>query len=172
MNLTGQQLIDQGIITNNPSNECIAQHGVDLCVEKIEHVIGTGFIPKEGKTTLADRIAIQTQLVEKPNSEEMVECFLLEPGTYDFTFAQGCKVPVDQRLDVIQRSSLSRNGVFIRSAVFDAGFETNNIGTMVQVNRPIYIEKGARVAQILAIASNVVDKPYEGQWQGDKQRKS
>jgi deoxycytidine triphosphate deaminase len=62
--------------------------------------------------------------------------------------------------------------LFIRSAIFDAGFQTEQIGTMVIVLVPIDIEVGARVAQIVAHNSNEVENQYNGQWQGDQQRKN
>ena len=162
MNLTGQELINKRIVTGNVSLENIQQHGVDLNLRSVERVIGIGFIPKEGKTLLSERENI------KPEDN----IFSLEPGVYDFVFEQGCNIPHDQRAEVIQRSSCSRNGLFIRSAVFDAGFKTEQVGTMVIVMNPIRIEKGARVAQFVCEASNVVEKTYNGQWQGDSQRKT
>ncbi len=171
MNLTGQELIDKGIITGEILPENIAQCGVDLNVIEVEQVVGKGTIPKTGKTVLAERKKIFPVKGYDANQNPEIEHFELSPGVYDFTFLQGCKVPKNQRLDIVQRSSCSRNGLFIRSAVFDPGFETEHIGTMIQVMQNIRIEKGARVAQIVAIASNEVNNLYDGQWQGDKQRK-
>ena len=58
----------------------------------------------------------------------------------------------------------------IVSSLFDAGFETQNMGTVMHVRIPIQIEVGARVCQAYCSTSNEVKNLYEGQWQGDVQR--
>ena len=97
------------------------------------------------------------------------EGWLLHEGVYDVTFNEGCKIP-DNRVAVIkQRSSLYRNGAIINSPVFDPGFETEFMGTLVYVYETIFIEKDARVAQIYFHECEPAEK-YDGQWQNDKQR--
>lgn len=165
-NLTGKQLVELGIITGPINEENIAQHGVDLELKEVREIYGAGFVPKKGKTILADRILINPKQL---NPEQLV--WELDPGIYDITFFQGCKIPPNQRLEIVQRSSLLRNGSILRSSVFDAGFETENIGTVLLVHNTISIEVGARVAQIIAVESNEVKNLYAGQFQGDRQRK-
>lgn len=167
MNLTGQQLIEQGIVTGPVLKENIAQHGVDLNIASIKLIDGLddpGYIPREGKTQLSKRRSIPLQLTgDNP-------FWHLTPGAYEIDLVQGCKVPADKMLLIRQRSSLLRNGAIIHSSVFDAGFETDHIGTVMIVTTPIRIESGARVCQIYAHNSNLVENLYDGQWQGDKQR--
>ena len=52
---------------------------------------------------------------------------------------------------------------------FDAGFETDNIGTFMMLNHPINIEVGARVAQMYNHVSDPVENLYNGQFQKDAQ---
>jgi len=173
MNLTGKQLVEQRIIIGQIDAENIQQHGVDLNLISVSKIVGCGTIPKEGKTTLAHREVVNPKegfTFEGNEPRKDMLCWYLEPGMYDITFAQGCVVPPNQRLEIYQRSSLLRNGAILRSSVFDAGFKTTSIGTVIHIGQPIIIEVGARVAQIVAVASNVVDNLYNGQWQGDKQR--
>jgi deoxycytidine triphosphate deaminase len=169
MNLTGKELVEQGIITGVIDQENIQQHGVDLNVIKIEQIVGNnynGIVPVKGKTTLAQRIEVQ---LYKEKDKEPKGWYLL-PGVYDVTLQQGCKVPSDKMLLIRQRSSLLRNGTILHSSIFDAGFSTESIGTVMIVMTPIFIEKGARIAQVYAHNSNVVENLYQGQWQGDQQR--
>lgn len=168
MNLTGEQLSQQGIITGPLNNDNIQQHGIDLNLIMVKEITSGGFIPVDGKTKLAPRIVVPIKEKNIDGKHYMV--WSLQPGLYDITFAQGCKVPTNQRLEIYQRSSLLRNGAILRSSVFDAGFETSQIGTVISVGKQIDIEVGARVAQIVAVASNTVSNLYNGQWQGDKQR--
>lgn len=164
-NLTGKELVERGIITGIIQEENIAQHGVDLNVIDIRRICGDvlpGFIPTKGKTSLAQKISLE---------RGADNYWRLEPGAYDITLSQGCKVPKDKMLLIRQRSSLLRNGAIVHSSVFDAGFETENIGTVMVVTTPIVIEYNARVVQIYAHNSNEVENLYNGQWQGDSQRK-
>jgi deoxycytidine triphosphate deaminase len=67
---------------------------------------------------------------------------------------------------------LYRNGTTINSPLFDPGFETENMGTIMIVGVPIFIEKDARVAQMYFHECDEVasENLYNGQWQNDKQR--
>jgi len=167
-NLTGKQLVDRMIITGPIAAENVAQHGVDLNLVKVEKIVGKGFIPRVGKTKLATRQNVEPAEIEV--DDEKTIAWHLEPGSYDITFAQGCEIPSDQMLLIRQRSSLLRNGAILHSSCFDAGFRSSNIGTVLHVRIPITIEVGARVAQIYAHESNVVENLYNGQYQNDKQR--
>jgi deoxycytidine triphosphate deaminase len=66
---------------------------------------------------------------------------------------------------------LYRNGTIINSPVFDPGFETEFMGTLMYVHETIFIEENARVAQIYFHECEAAEL-YDGQWQGDKQRNS
>ena len=167
-NLNGKQLAEFGIVTGPLGEDNIAQHGIDLNVVKIERLLGGGLIPKVGKTILGDRELVNPYIPDALENEDII--WKLQPGVYDVTFAQGCKIPKDQMLLIRQRSSLLRNGVIIHSSVFDAGFETENMGTIMVVNLPITIVFEARIAQIYAHHCNDVENLYEGQFQKDQQR--
>lgn len=158
--LNGKEIVERGIVTNIPT-ENVAQHGVDLNLILIERVMGIGFIPVVGKTQLPEY-----QRVEPTQSG----VWRLNPGTYNVTFAQGCKIPNNVMMLIRQRSSLLRCGGQLHSSVFDAGFETENIGTFMTLFHPIDIEVGARIAQIYNHETDPVENLYNGQWQGDKQR--
>jgi deoxycytidine triphosphate deaminase len=160
--LNSNELIARGIITGPITEDNIAQHGIDLNVIQISRIEkGVGFIPAKGKTELP--LYEKLQLTRLGRWE-------LSPGIYDVVFAQGCNIPEDQMLLIRQRSSLLRCGAFICSNVYDAGFKTDNLGTMLNVVYPISIEYNARIAQIYNHQATPVDNLYDGQWQNDKQR--
>lgn len=170
MNLNGKQIVELGIVTKVDNPECIQQVGVDLEIIDIFQVLGTGIIPKEGKTKLGSYIKQQLVDCPNPNDDKTTKGWFLQPGAYDITLKQGCSIPANQRLQIVQRSSLLRNGVLLASSMFDPGFSTENIGTVMHVKEPIYIHYEARVAQAYVTGVNDVDNLYQGQWQGDKQR--
>lgn len=171
MNLTGKQLIMQGIIFGpSTAGNNIQQHGVDLNLIKVERVDGSNF---EG-VVYDDKCGKKTNLAQRYNVELREDIYgkywYLESGAYDITFSQGCHVPPDKRLFVVQRSSLLRNGTIIHSSLFDAGFETKQMGTVMIVTTPIKIYYNARIAQAYVEESDVVENLYNGQFQGDCQR--
>lgn len=176
MNLTGQEIIEQGIIFGSKYTlvdaENIQQHSVDLNIVKIEQIYGIGFVPKSGKTRLAARVIVmpKTVLGLISDRDKSNNVWLLKPGAYEIYFAQGCKIPAGQRLEIVHRSSVYRNGGIIKSSLFDAGFETDQISTQLILHCEIMIEVGARIASAYTTVSNTPAKLYDGQWQNDKQR--
>lgn len=175
--LTGKQIIERGIIflenENHITQETFLkdnpqQHSVDLNLIEVRRLDGTGFIPKEGKTVLCKRMLVA------PEFDHTLNCMVwnLSPGAYDITFAQGCNIPNDFRLGIVQRSSLLRNGGLLASSIFDSGFETKSSGTVFHINNPIKIEVGARVGTAYVVPSNTVAEEdlYSGQFQKDIQR--
>ena len=169
--LNGVALVNEGIITGPIADENVQQHGVDLNLIKVEAMLGSGIIPKDGKTQLVAYEEMPLLFTYGKESEsKKTDYWLLKPGTYSVTFEQGCKIPFDKMLLIRQRSSLLRNGTILHSSVFDAGFETDNIGTVICVTVPIQIEYGARIAQIYGHHCTEVTNLYDGQFQKDKQR--
>ena len=182
MQLTGRQIIDEGIITGY-CQEGIQQAGVDLRLMQVNGIVGGGVIPRVGKTQLPEYKPITDQTGGGNgwcnNSYAIydefgnIEAWYLMPGYYEIILEEGCKMPNNRAMTFVQRSSLLRCGCIIRSSQFDPGFETEHMGTFMQVWRPIEIDKGARVCQTLVMetAEVAAEDLYNGQWQGDKQRK-
>ncbi len=165
--LTGKEIIERGIVIGPLEKDNEQQHSVDLNVIGISKLLGGGYIPVEGKTQMGETKYIDPDMID--GNKNMG--WKLEPGSYDLKFAQGCKVPNDKRLRIVHRSSLLRNGGKICSSLYDAGFETDHMGTVVIISVPISIECGARIATAYTEESNVVENLYNGQWQKDQQRK-
>lgn len=166
--LNARTLLSREIITGPIGDENISQVGIDLNVIKIEKIIPTGaLIPKEGKTVLNSYIPCDSFLTDEGSL-----IYVLDPGAYNVEMAQGCNIPPDVTLFIRQRSSLLRNGTLLQSSVFDPGFKTDSIGTVMIVTTRIQIEKGARICQIYGHENLPVDKEdlYDGQWKNDQQR--
>ena len=159
--LTGNQIVERGIVIGY-SPEAIQQQGVDVRVANIKEILGTGMIPAEGKTTI-------------PRTEDAGmngNAWVLPPGYYEVELMEGIKMPANAALVFKTRSSLVRCGAIVESGQFDAGFETDKAGCFLDVKRAIIIEKGARIAQAIVNETAEVTNTYNGQFQGDKQRKS
>ena len=164
MIITAKTLVQNGIVGNAPES-CITPVGVDLQVKQISKIAGIGYIPAVGKTKLPT-------YVEVPWNDNGDVAFVeLQPGVYDVVFEQSCNLPAGVQGKITHRSSLNRCGVLITSGEFDPGFHTDNIGAVMYVHNTIVIEKGARLAQIVCNQVTEGGQLYNGQWQGDCQRK-
>ena len=174
--LNSQQIIEEGLLKLDETKGKPAQVGYDLSLKAVQR-IGTSIannpynVTKEGKIgkILKDKTELTTYLPLDTINLDGVEGWLLYKGVYDITFWEGCKIPPNRTAFIKQRSSLYRNGATINSPVFDPGFETDNMGTLLYVHETIFIEQDARVAQIYFHECAPADK-YDGQWQNDKQR--
>ena len=169
MQLTGKQIVNQGII-NGVCPEGIQQQGVDVRLDKVFEVLefGNGTVPVKGKTTTPPTV----EVAALDAYEDSKGYFYLPPGYYEIEFVESCKIPANCAMYFKTRSSLVRCGAEVRSGQFDGGFETEKMGAFLKVELPIKIERGARVAQAIVTETYTVDAEnlYNGQWQNDKQR--
>jgi dUTP pyrophosphatase len=173
--LNAKQIVDEGLLLLEHTQGKPAQVGYDLslkAVNKIGNRIGYNIF-KEGQIgkVLKDKTQLTTYTAVNTIMLEGNKGWLLYDGVYDITFNEGCKIPENRVAFIKQRSSLYRNGAIINSPVFDPGFETQYMGTLLYVHETIFIEKDARVAQIYFHECLPAEK-YDGQWQNDKQRAS
>jgi len=175
--LNAKQIVDEGLLLLETTQGKPAQVGYDLslkAVQRIGNQIGSGntmYVDGQIGKVLKDKTVLTTYKPVDTIMLEGNEGWLLHPGVYDITFNEGCKIPDNRVAFIKQRSSLYRNGAIINSPVFDPGFETQNMGTLLYVHEPIFIEINARVAQIYFHECNGAEL-YNGQWQNDKQRAS
>jgi deoxycytidine triphosphate deaminase len=176
--LNAKQIIDEGLLLLEHTQGKPAQVGYDLslkAVQKVGNKIGGGVYNLSRGSRIGKVLKNKTELTTYTPANTImldgVEGWLLHEGVYDITFNEGCKIPDNRVAFIKQRSSLYRNGAIINSPVFDPGFETEFMGTLVYVYETIFIEKDARVAQIYFHECGSAEK-YDGQWQNDKQRAS
>ena len=166
--LNAQQILDEGLLKLKHAHGKPAQVGFDLTLKQVNIIGGRIVNGKIGKV-LKDKTELTTYRPYELMNLDGVTGWLLYQGTYDITFNEGCKLPENRVAFIKQRSSLYRNGTIINSPVFDPGFETEFIGTLMYVHETIFIEENARVAQIYFHECEPAEL-YAGQWQGDKQR--
>jgi deoxycytidine triphosphate deaminase len=168
--LNVQQILDEGLLKLERTQGKPAQVGYDLSLKQVNQVGGQKGLTNEriGKV-LKDKTELTNYTPYPLMNLDGVHGWLLYEGVYDITFNEGCKLPNNRVAFIKQRSSLYRNGTIINSPVFDPGFETEFMGTLMYVHETIFIEENARVAQIYFHECEAAEL-YDGQWQGDKQR--
>jgi hypothetical protein len=186
--LNAEQILEQGLIKTELSKGKPAQVGYDLSAKSINRI----GLPSDQETfinnrlrdlgvkatrpnigmVLKDKTILNNYTPVKTTKIDGIEGWLLYPGAYDITFHEGCKIASNRIGMIRQRSSLLRNGAIIASSIFDPGFETDNMGTIMIVTATIFIEQDARVGQMYFHECDSVaeENLYNGQWQNDKQR--
>lgn len=174
--LNAKQIVDEGLLLLENAKGKPAQVGFDITLKSVNKVgnrVGNTNVYGAGKIgkVLKDKTELTTYTPLDTIQLDGVEGWLLYEGVYDITFNEGCKIPDNRVAFIKQRSSLYRNGAIINSPVFDPGFETENMGTLLYVHETIFIETDARVAQIYFHECDGAEL-YNGQWQNDKQRNS
>ena len=169
--LNSQQILDEGLLKLEHTHGKPAQVGYDLTLKQVNEigVVGNGTIRRIGKV-LKDKTELTTYTPYPLINLDGDHGWLLYEGVYDITFNEGCKLPANRVAFIKQRSSLYRNGTIINSPLFDPGFETEFMGTLMYVHETIFIEENARVAQIYFHECRQSVVTYNGQFQGDKQR--
>lgn len=164
MILNAIELMAEELIVLDNAKGKPAQVGYDLSLKEVHALQGNG------KVMVSGTMVNELKAVDPTTDENGKLVYNLEPGTYDVTCNEGCAIPADRTAMVRQRSSLLRNGAIIASSIFDPGFHTDNIGTVMIVTKPITIEQDARIAQMYFHTNNP-GEVYDGQFQNDKQRK-
>ncbi len=159
--LYNAQLVNE-IITDERGYAEPAQVGVDLTVQGIAEILGTAFIPKEGKTVPAEVL----HLIPKSEVKDEFGIFALEGGkAYAVTFDQGLKtLQAFQTAFIIQRSSLNRNGCLALGSVFDPGYGCANLGCTLYPTVNLNIQLHARIAQIIIMENHPAASRYAGQY--------
>ena len=160
MLLNADQVV-QLLTTNNKGAK--AQVGYDLTLKGVKSIQG-GMITTD-KTTVYEYIEVLPML-----SETGKFIYHLQPGVYSLTFEQGIKLPANRTAFIRHRSSVLRCGGIITSGIFDPGFEVDEMGGVLFAQQELFIELGARVAQVYMFENYEADK-YSGQWQKDKDLK-
>ena len=92
----------------------------------------------------------------------------LEPGAYFVELNEVATIPKDAIGILLPRSTLLRNGLDVRTALFDPGY-SGQPKVMLVCHRPSRVQRFARIGQLVIIKSDVVfSSQYNGQYQGEK----
>lgn len=96
---------------------------------------------------------------------------LSSPGAYFVTLNEITTIPKDAIGILLPRSTLLRNGLDVRTALFDPGY-SGQPKVMLVCHRPARIQKFSRIGQLVIIKSDKeFNSQYSGQYQGEKEIK-
>lgn len=157
--------IESFIRLNGPHGKK-AQVGIDLSIRNITQITGGAILRTEAK--IDNYKELQIEVFDE--GDKMAKGWRLMPGVYSLTFNESVKLDTKHTAFVRHRSSVLRCGSIITSGVFDPGFECDFIGATMFVFNQIDIEINSRLAQLLIMESEETT-PYNGNYQGDKDKK-
>lgn len=134
-------------------DEDIQPNAVDLKIAKVFRIHSSLFTLS--KTQKSHRVTVEIEPTEGG--------WLLEPGQYEVVMENTVNIAEGEAGWLVARSTLNRNGVFITSGLYDAGFRGKAAGVMHVTCGPVALEKGSRVAQFLLFKAESV-KMYDGDY--------
>lgn len=142
----------------------IQANGFDLRLDEIKRFVGAGTIGIDN----VDRKLPDLEGIE-PDDHGWVR---LTPGAYHITYRETISLPKNLMALGRPRSSLSRSGVSIHTAVWDAGYSGRSTSLMVVYNPEGFrVQIGARVAQLVFIELAAFDEiGYQGMYQNENTR--
>jgi dUTP pyrophosphatase len=133
--------------------------GFDLTVSKVYSFQKTQYSLETSKTE-------NSELVELPAPEDW---FDLSEGAYVAELNEITTIPGDAIGILFPRSTLLRNGLDLRTALFDPGY-SGQPKVLLVCYRPAKIKRFARVGQLVIIRSNKeFERQYAGRYQGERE---
>lgn len=151
-----------------------AQVGVDLSIKGVWKIDTPGVIYTDF-SDVSRYEELPSEQLNIPADREVrpLNGWFLSKGTYLVELNEGVSIPEDVACYIIQRSSLNRSGCTIVSSLWDNGYtsqykeriNTITIRLNVDTEEGIYIEKNARIAQLIAYSTEDTTL-YNGQFQG------
>jgi dUTP diphosphatase len=139
-------------------------NGFDLTLSEIRRYDGLGRI------AISNSGRVLPGLVEIPPGDR--SDIFLHPGAYHISYGETVNLPKDLMALGRPRSSLTRSGVTIHTAVWDAGYSGRSTSLLIVANPAGFqVEIGARVTQLVFIRLSMADDiGYRGIYQGENIR--
>lgn len=140
--------------------EQLQPNGFDLTLRSVSNFINQGHVTTDNRR----RIISELKPLEFAN-DDMLE---LKPGSYLITLNEIVHLPKNIMALAKPRSSLLRCGVAIHNAVWDAGYSGRSQSLLVVYNpKGFFVQKNARVNQLVFFQLDDVTEGYKGKYQGE-----
>lgn len=138
----------------NLDEDCIQQNAVDLRLKSVRRILWSTFVIDEERKT--HRLTAEVEL-------DSDGYWYLEPGAYEVVTDHIISMGHDEAGFVITRSTLNRNGVFITSGNYDAGYTGAMAACLHVTSGPMAIKPGTRIGQMLLWKAESL-KQYDGDY--------
>ena len=157
--LSGDDIRRVGLLGPDQGSIQFQPNGVDLSLDSVWRLLGSGTLGREN----ADR-----QLPERESLDFDADGWLhLRPGGYGMRYAERVELPRDCGGLCFPRSSLLRMGVYVPTAVWDAGYAGRGEGWL-EVSNPhgVRLQRGARIVQLVVFRlTRAAASGYHGAYQ-------
>lgn len=135
--------------------------GFDMSLREIWSYEGSGAVDFSNNERV---IADTTKIL--PDEEGWWE---LDPGCYIVIYNETVKIPLDLAAIARPRSSMLRNAATVETAVWDPGYQGRSSSLLVVYNpHGLRLKKDARIVQLVFVETGMVDKGYDGDYQGER----
>jgi deoxycytidine triphosphate deaminase len=133
--------------------------GFDVTVSNIHSFPQTRF-------TLGIEKGENSALTQVPISDDSF--YDLAPGAYFVELNEITSIPSDAIGILLPRSTLLRNGLDVRTALFDPGY-SGQPKVMLVCHRPARIQRFSRIGQLIILKSDrEFSSKYSGRYQGER----
>lgn len=141
------------------SDDCVQPNALDITIDSVTALDKGLYTPMFSLRKNGDKVFRPSYRMEPVDGI----LFDLYPGQYSFESDITVEIPEGVVGWVVARSSLTRNGIFIVSGIYDSGFK-GRVGGTIHTPIWIHLEKGVRVAQLIT-AKAESRHLYDGQYQ-------
>lgn len=162
MIISPKVIIEKNILTSPKkpfSNDQFQPNGIDVRINTVRLI--SGFFSIEESLLSKDKKIL-------PKYEGIVSSngfFHLKRGIpYSIDCLEDVNIPKNVAAIVYGRSSLNRNGIFVRSSLYDSGFK-NTVGITMYPWIDCYVGYETRIAQIIFFEADS-EELYNGSYQG------
>ena len=135
--------------------------GFDLSLGEVHTYVGNGSVDFSNQ----ERRIAETKPVETDSDG----WWFLSMGCYVLVYNEVVRMPLNLAAIARARSTMLRNGASIETAVWDPGYNGRSSSLLVVHNpQGMRLKRNARVAQLMFLEVDEVDRGYEGIYQKER----
>lgn len=147
--------IEKGWIKGNIQEKNIQPNAIDFTLDKLFTVYDhQAFILTEQTKQMRKSVEMYPEDLIHRDFGQYIKGWWLSPGkVYDGMSNFTVDVPEGIAVQLIIRSTLNRNGIFLTSGLYDSGFKGHIGFALHNRSGEAFLEQGVRVGQIIFVAS-------------------
>lgn len=164
MTVRNGELVSEYIesLTGSLPSEAVQPNGVDLSIDTLYRIEGTPRLTNGDEYHKGNRVEVN--VIE---DDDGAYYQLSNDEAYIAVYGENIQIPHNHIGLVFPRSRLMRCGVTVETAVWDSGYEGRGEGGL-NSSRPVRIETDTRVAQMVFIETDELDRHYDGSHQSER----
>jgi len=155
MFISPEVAIDNGWIKGDIQLKNVQPNAIDFTLDKLYTIDDAApFVINEENKRMRGGEEVQTSKESGITDYDGKYYWTLKPHTtYDFMSDFYVEIPEGVACQLVIRSTLNRNGLFLTSGLYDSGFKGHIAGAIHNRSGFAFIEPGTRVGQIIFVES-------------------